>query len=280
MDSATVNWIIGSLALSLILIEITRGCYSRESMPLNDKLINFFSLAQDTLLIRPVLAYACAWLFSVLLPAYGGSLSEVPFWPAFLLVLFGQDFIHYWVHRWAHHHPTLWQVHRTHHSAPAMSVLVTSRLNMLWQVILPANYISGLVIYLGMADVFWAWFGLRAVLNFLTHTNLRWDLPLYRIKILKPFIWVFERIFTTPDAHHAHHGFGENGAPMGNFAPVIILWDFVFGTAHLPHQRQHNIGISEEPILPWYRQLWWPLVSTSVDSGENSRWNSQGRQRE
>lgn len=259
MDASSANLIAGSLAISLLLIELFRGCYSRRAMPLNDRLINFISLAQDSLLIRPALAYACAWLFAALLPAYEGSLAHVAFWPAFLVVLFGQDFIHYWVHRWAHHHPLLWEAHRTHHSAPAMSLLVTSRLNMLWQVILPANYISGLVIYLGLSEVFWAWFLLRAVLNFLTHTNLRWDLPLYRVAALRPLVWLVEHIFTTPDAHHAHHAYGRQGAPTGNFAPVIILWDFVFGTAHLPHQRQELIGIEDDPVLPWYRQLWWPL---------------------
>jgi sterol desaturase/sphingolipid hydroxylase (fatty acid hydroxylase superfamily) len=260
MEASTVNMITASVAFSLIFIEIFKGCYSSRTMPLNDKLINVISLLQDSMLIRPALAYACAWVYLQLLPAYAGSLADAAFWPAFLIILFGQDFFHYWVHRWAHHQPQLWQVHRTHHSAPAMSVLVTSRLNILWQVILPANYISGLVIYLGMDQVFWAWFLLRALLNFLTHTNLRWDLPLYNIKLLKPFIWVFEHIFTTPDAHHAHHGFGQSGVPMGNFAPVIIFWDFVFGTAHLPHRRQEAIGIEGDPILPWYRQLWWPLV--------------------
>jgi sterol desaturase/sphingolipid hydroxylase (fatty acid hydroxylase superfamily) len=260
MDSSTVNMITGSLALSIIGLEIYRGCYSKQAMPANDKLINFISLAQDSLLIRPLLAYGCAWVFSLLLPSYAGSLAGVSFWPAFLIILFGQDFIHYWFHRWAHNQPLLWQAHRTHHSASKMSILVTSRLNMLWQVILPANYISGLVIYLGMSEVFWAWFLLRAVLNFLTHTHVRWDLPLYHIQWLRPFVWIFEHIFTTPDAHHAHHGYGKHGVPMGNFAPVIILWDFVFGTATLPHQAQQKVGIEGESELSWYRQLWWPLV--------------------
>jgi sterol desaturase/sphingolipid hydroxylase (fatty acid hydroxylase superfamily) len=260
MESSTVNLITGTLALSLIALEIFRGCYSKKAMPLNDKLINFISLAQDSLLVRPLLAYGCAWVFSWLLPTHAGSLANVSFWPAFMVILFGQDFFHYWVHRWAHHQPLLWQIHRTHHSAPAMSILVTSRLNILWQVVLPANYISGLVIYLGMSEVFWAWFLLRAVLNFLTHTSFRWDLPLYRVKWLQPFVWLFEHIFTTPDAHHAHHGYGSKGVPMGNFAPVIILWDFIFGTAELPHEAQQQVGIEGEPVLPWYRQLWWPLL--------------------
>jgi len=74
-----------------------------------------------------------------------------------------------------------------------------------------------------------------------------------------------DKLITSPDAHHAHHGFGANGAPMGNFAPTVIFWDVVFGTAHFPHERQEKVGIADDPILPWYRQLWWPLFRTKAD---------------
>jgi sterol desaturase/sphingolipid hydroxylase (fatty acid hydroxylase superfamily) len=117
-------------------------------------------------------------------------------------------------------------------------------------------------LYLGMHEVFWAWFGLRSIVNFASHSDVRWDLHLYNVKALRPLVWVLERLITSPDAHHAHHGFGANGAPMGNFAPTVIFWDVVFGTAHFPHDRQECVGIEGDPILPWYRQLWWPLVRT------------------
>ena len=250
---------LGALALCIIVAEVIKGCYGRQRMTLNDWAINLVSLIQDSLLIRPAISLACAWGFSQLLPQYVNSLQSLPFWPVFVIFLFGQDFLHYWVHRFAHENPVLWEVHRTHHSAQHMSILMTSRLNILWQFIIPANYIGGLAIYLGLSDVFWSWFALRAVINFLSHSDLRLDLALYNNKLLKPLVWLIEHIFTTPDAHHAHHGYGASGQPMGNYAPTIIFWDFVFGTAKLPHARQESVGIKDDPILPWYRQLWWPL---------------------
>lgn len=270
MENNLLGYAPAIIALCLIALELGKGCYGLRKMPANDRAINLISLAQDSMLIRPALAYFCAWVFAVTLPAYEGSLKDVSFWPAFILFLFGQDFLHYWVHRWAHHNPVLWKLHRTHHSAQAMSVLMTARLNMLWQVVIPANYIAGLAIYLGMSEVFWWWFLLRAVINFMSHSDIRWDLPLYNIPWLKPLIWPLEHIFTSPDAHHAHHGYGASGQPMGNFAPVIIFWDFVFGTARLPHSRQEKIGIEGDPILPWYQQLWWPLFGAPPQVEANS----------
>ncbi len=129
-----------------------------------------------------------------------------------------------------------------------------ARLNITWQFIIPANYIGGLAIYLGLEQVFWWWFLLRAVINILGHSDVRWDITLYQIEVLKPLIWLVERILTMPDAHH---GYGSSGNPMGNYAPTVIFWDFVFGTAKLAHRRQEKIGIENDPVLPWYKQLWW-----------------------
>jgi sterol desaturase/sphingolipid hydroxylase (fatty acid hydroxylase superfamily) len=259
MNTSWYLWLPYSVAALLFVLELFRGCYSSRAMPWREKLLNGLSLLQDSILIRPVIAYTGATALAVLLPDHAGLGAGLPFWPALLVILFGQDLIHYWFHRWAHHNPWLWQVHRTHHSAKAMSLAVTPRLNMLWEIILPINWISVLVIYAGMDEVYWAWFGFRALVNFLSHSHLRWDLALYKIRLLQPLVWVFERVVTTPDAHHAHHGTGINGSPLGNFAPTIIFWDVVFGTASFPHARQEQVGIAGEADLPWYRQLWWPL---------------------
>jgi hypothetical protein len=58
-----------------------------------------------------------------------------------------------------------------------MSILVNSRINFLWQLLMPVNYVSGLAIYLGLTEIFVVWWAFRAWLNFLTHTEIRWDLP-------------------------------------------------------------------------------------------------------
>lgn len=262
----SVDWytVVPAILVALLFAaEWLRGVYSGTRMSRNDKWLNAISVVQDVLLVRPFVACVVAFALGALLPAYRGSLSGLPFWPALIVFFLGQDLIHYWFHRQAHAWPWLWNIHRTHHSATAMSVAVTPRLNFLWQVLLPINYTAGAAIYLGLIKVYAVWWAFRAVLNFLTHTAIRWDLPLYRVRWLRPCVWLVEHTFTTPDAHHAHHGYGRNGNPAGNFAPVMIFWDFVFGTARLPHEAQEKIGIEDDPHYPWYQQLWWPLFPLS-----------------
>lgn len=243
---------------TLFTLELFRGTYRRDKVTLNDWVINVTSFLQENF-IRPIFALAIAAACVILLPAYRGLLADLPFWPTLIAFLFIQDFIHYWYHRIAHQWTPLWNIHRVHHSPKSMSVMVNSRINIFWQLLMPVNYVSGVAIYMGLLEVFLVWWVFRAVLNFLNHTEIRWDLPLYKIKALKPLIWLVEHIFTTPDAHHAHHGYGEKGSPMGNYAPVMIFWDHVFGTAKLPHSQQEFIGIEGDPVYPWYQQLWWPI---------------------
>ncbi|MFK7976342.1 MAG: sterol desaturase family protein [Halioglobus sp.] len=244
------------LILVLFFVELLKGSY--KNVKKNDWLINIISYIQENI-TRPLMAFGLSVVLISAIPDYAGALSNYAFWPTLIAFFLVQDLVHYWYHRIAHEWEPLWRIHRTHHSAPSMNVMVTSRLNFLWQLLMPVNYISGVAIYLGLVDIFLVWWIFRAFLNYLSHTEVRWDLPLYRIKPLKPILWIVEHIFTTPDAHHAHHGYGEHGNPMGNYAPVLIFWDFVFGTAKLPHCEQDKIGIDHDPLYPWYQQLWWPL---------------------
>ena len=242
----------------LFVIELFKGSYRRSKVSANDWIINITSFLQDNM-IRPLfalgIAIACAWA----LPAHQGALATLPFWPTLVAFFLLQDLVHYWYHRLAHEWTPLWNIHRVHHSPTSMNVMVTSRINFLWQLLMPVNYISGVAIYMGLGEVFLFWWVFRACQNYLTHTELRWDLPLYQVSLLKPLVWLVEHVFTTPDAHHAHHGFGKDGKTNGNYAPVMIFWDHVFGTARLPHAEQTHIGIEDDPVYPWYQQLWWPI---------------------
>lgn len=245
------------LLLSLIGIEIVRGCYSQASMNTNNKLINVISIVQDSFIVRPLIAVLAAQLAFYLLPQHQGALADAPLVPSLIVMFLVGEFTHYWYHRLAHHWEPLWNFHRVHHSATQMSVMVTSRIHILWQVFMPVNYLAGIALYLGLYEMIAVWFFIRAILNFLTHTNLRWDLVLHDTPGLRRPMWLLERIVTLQDAHHAHHGYAAQGAPMGNYAPVLILWDVIFGTAKFPHAHQEQVGIEDDVELPWYKQLWW-----------------------
>ena len=222
----------------LFMVELLKGYYSTSRMGRNDQIINFLGLLQDRVIVQPTIAFTSAYVFSLLLPQYKGALAHAPFWPTLIIFILSQDLIHYWFHRKAHEWKWLWRFHRTHHSSSEMSLMITPRLNILWQLILPVSYYAGAAIYLGLTKVFLVAYTIKQLIALSTHSDQRFDLFFYKLIWLRPFFWLYEHIFTTADAHHAHHGIGENSSPMGNYAPVMIIWDFVFGTAKLPHERQ------------------------------------------
>ena len=54
-------------------------------------------------------------------------------------------------------------------------------------------------------------------------------------------------LIASPDFHHWHHA-REREAWDRNFAGQLALWDFAFGTAHLPKGRQAQSFGTGEPI--------------------------------
>lgn len=263
------------LFIYLFLVEWLAGYYSRARMGRNDQIINFLALLQDRVVVQPTIAFVSAYLFGHLIPQYKGALSDAPFWPSLIIFMLSQDFIHYWFHRKAHEWKWLWRLHRTHHSSSEMSLMVTARLNILWQLILPVTYYAGAAIYLGLTKVFFIAYTIKQLITLSTHSDRRFDLFFYKFTWFRPILWLYEHVFTTADAHHAHHGIGDNGCPMGNYAPVMMFWDFVFGTAKLPHQRQQKIGIYHDAKDHWLYQLYWPFP-VSQDSWLNKKNASKG----
>jgi sterol desaturase/sphingolipid hydroxylase (fatty acid hydroxylase superfamily) len=80
------------------------------------------------------------------------------------------------------------------------------------------------------------------------------------------FYWVRRKAHTTSKdrsllwmIHHTHHGFGKDGASYRNFGVMLSLWDWLFGTLHIPEGRPHRYGIPghDAHLL---EELLYPLV--------------------
>jgi sterol desaturase/sphingolipid hydroxylase (fatty acid hydroxylase superfamily) len=180
---------------------------------------------------------------------------------AFPVIFIIEETLHYTVHRYAHEWRWLWKLHRTHHSATDLNVGVIYRYNFFWVFLLPQSWIGGFAIYFGLGWAFMAAIMVTYLVNVATHASFRWDLWLLdNVPGIKPFWWVFERLITTPDAHHAHHAYGKTAHPNGNYAVTFFLLDVIFGTAKLPRSRQQNYGLPISPRLHWAEELLWPVV--------------------
>lgn len=212
----------------------------------------------------PLATMLVAWVWSSALPGHRGALAAISPWLAFPVLLMITEFCFYWVHRWAHEskstrHPLLWKIHRTHHSGKHMNVLLTKRLNVFWFFILPTSWVNGLALYLGLTEAALGVTIATMVWNLVTHSNFRWDDTVRRHRLAGPVFRALEHVFVSPGIHHTHHGYGRDGASYRNYALMLSVYDWMFGTLHIPDGRPWRYGIPG-PNAHWLEELAYPLV--------------------
>jgi sterol desaturase/sphingolipid hydroxylase (fatty acid hydroxylase superfamily) len=249
-------------ALAVLLIEVMagrhRGVYRKGEIA-----FIVASLGIGRTLIAPVASLLVAWLWNKVLPAHQGALRGMSFWLALPLVVLANEFFFYWVHRWSHStsktRSLLWMIHRTHHSATYMNVSVWMRLNVFWYFIIPTAWVMGLFLYLGLYEAVAVQIVLNATWNIVTHSDFRWDDAVRRHRLFGPAFRALEHVIVSPGIHHTHHGFGKDGASYRNFGVMLSLWDWLFGTLHIPDGRPYRYGIPghDAHLL---EELLYPLV--------------------
>lgn len=249
------------LFLVMLAVEAAAGRLRASRQPGRDGLFSLAGLTAQTALAGPIVGGTMGLVLAHWFSAQAGAWSHWPFWLAFPLFLVLEDFLHYWLHRYSHEWRWLWKLHRTHHSATAMSVGVVFRYNIFWTLLLPQTWLSALMVYMGLPEAYLAVIMVTFTVNVLTHTHFRWDLWLLeKVPALSPWWWRMARVITTPDTHHAHHGMGRAGHTKGNYAVVLFLWDTLFGTGKIPQQRQPAVGLPISGRLHWAEELFWPVV--------------------
>jgi sterol desaturase/sphingolipid hydroxylase (fatty acid hydroxylase superfamily) len=205
----------------------------------------------------------CKWL----IPAQHNAWADLPWWAMTGLLLIGDDLTQYLWHR-ASHTPLLWPLHRAHHSASYMSVRITYRNNFFYYLMMPGLWIGGAAVYLGFGPVYAAYLVVKLTVIVGAHCAWPWDAPLYRIRALRPLMWVIERTISTPATHWAHHALTNAdgiGHYKGNFGNLLFFWDVLFGTAHITRKYPAQIGLQDDVLFgaePWTAQMFYPLVQS------------------
>lgn len=220
--------------------------------------IGYFYLngLSPALLMALPLALVSACVRAVTPDSYSQAIASSPIWltiPAGLLVA---ELGSYFVHRWAHHSPYLWQFHAIHHTPEEMHWLVNTRAHPIDIVL---TRLGGLVpLYILGLDKAGGQVGLVPVIvtiigtawSFLVHANVRWR-----------FGWL-EQVIATPAFHHWHHTNDEHRDR--NFAATLPVIDRIFGTLHLPDHFPPVYGI-DEPVQPtWHDELVRPFLPAAA----------------
>jgi len=268
MSPLLQNLLIVSFMLGFAGLEFVTRRYKNSVHATADdtklELLMFLSLVAVTQPLTILVAgKLCAWL----IPDRHGAWSDLPWWAMTAVLLVCDDMTQYWWHR-ASHTPLLWPLHRAHHTAQYMSIRMTYRNNFFYYLMMPGLWMAGVLLYLGFGAVYGFYLVVKVVVILGAHSAWRWDEPLYRIRALRPLMWLVERTISTPATHWAHHALTNAdgvGHYKGNFGNLLFFWDVLFGSAHITRQYPAKVGLQDALLYGqerWFNQMFYPLVQS------------------
>ncbi len=150
-----------------------------------------------------------------------------------LCIFVVSDFTRYWVHRFLHTIPFLWEFHKVHHSAKVLTPFTFYRVHPIENLLFGFRYslsigvVTGCFFYLfGAVLDFYSILGVNIfvfIFNLLG-SNLRHS----HIKIT--YFTFLEKIFISPYMHQIHHSSKHFDKNYGGY---LAIWDTWFGSLEL-----------------------------------------------
>jgi sterol desaturase/sphingolipid hydroxylase (fatty acid hydroxylase superfamily) len=249
--------------LGFAALEALSGRNRTREITSADWRLDLIAAGLTTAVINPLIILGSGAMLGLVIPAAAGALGHWPVWAMVLALLIGDDLMQYAWHRASHGVPFLYTLHRAHHSARYMSVQMVYRNNLFYYAFMPSMWVSGLLVYLGMGEVYVGYLVVKLSVIAGAHSSVAWDAPLYRVRALRPLMWIVERVISTPSTHHMHHGrHADDGIThyAGNYGNLLFFWDVLFGTARITRRYPASFGIENLSPQPWHVELSWPLA--------------------
>jgi sterol desaturase/sphingolipid hydroxylase (fatty acid hydroxylase superfamily) len=179
-------------------------------------------------------------LWNALLAGYVrlNLLSYVPLaFARFCIYVVILDLLNYWFHRLCHRIPSLWELHKFHHSASQFTVLTATRDHPLERT-LQSVFVALPLSLLGPPNAEYVVAALLlSLIGPLKHSRLDWS-----------FGWIGEWLIQSPRAHRVHHSTNPSHYNC-NFASVLQLWDKLFRTAAPHDSRAERVGLSADEFV-------------------------------
>lgn len=180
-----------------------------------------------------------------------GLISTWPYWAQFIVFFVLKDFLEWNIHRALHRYSWLWRFHKLHHSVEVFDWAATFRSHWFELVIYKTVIYLPLVV-LGVEPVVIFWIlVLSLLISELSHANLDADWGILRY------------VISSPHFHAWHHDVELHGKHGQNFGTSLVVWDWIFGTAHWPSAQAWpaRLGLGDSGSYPrgiWAR-LWDPF---------------------
>ena len=159
-----------------------------------------------------------------------GLLSTAPFWIQFIAFLLVFDFLQWSIHNLLHRVDFLWQFHKVHHSIVDLDWIGDWRFHWV-EIIVYRSLLYIPAAFFGFRGDVMFWAGIvNTFVGHFAHANLRWHIGPLRY------------ILNSPEMHIWHHNHPDSGPVNRNFGITLSIWDWIFGTAHLPPRDPARLG--------------------------------------
>jgi sterol desaturase/sphingolipid hydroxylase (fatty acid hydroxylase superfamily) len=163
-----------------------------------------------------------------------------PAWAQLLTLFLVRDFVQYWIHRLLHRVPFLWRIHQVHHSVRQMGFAAHLRFHFGETIVYRAiEYVPLAMIGFGLTD-FFAVHAFALTVGHFNHSNVKLPLGPLRYVLNNPQMHIWHHAKTLPP--------GTTGV---NFGLTLSVWDYLFGTAHVPSDgRDIELGFEHVERYP------------------------------
>lgn len=155
-------------------------------------------------------------------------------------LLFAEDFFRYWAHRLMHWSPFLWQFHKVHHSSETLVPVSQMRNHPVNGLVNLGRSLIAVPLVTGAFLI--AFPGQLTIMSILGINAGRFAFDMMGAQLRHSHIWVafpqwLSRIVISPAMHQIHHSRAEKHWDK-NFGSQFALWDWMFGTAYIPKERE------------------------------------------
>jgi sterol desaturase/sphingolipid hydroxylase (fatty acid hydroxylase superfamily) len=178
------------------------------------------------------------------------ELNHWPVWAKLLTMFVIADFIQWNIHRLLHRVPMLWEYHKLHHSVEEMGVAAHFRYHFMENIIYKTlQYIPLAMLGLELQDFFIIHI-ISVALGHLNHSNLNINYGLLKYIFNNPAMHIWHHAKEIP----ANHRFGVN------FGLSLSVWDYLFGTAHIPDNGR-DIALGFEHSEDYPNTFWKQMIA-------------------
>ena len=192
--------------------------------------------------------FVSQWTYTFLTSAFGAQPASS--WPYWLIMMVGSVVVFlayefgYWIdHFLAHKVPILWEFHKVHHQAEALSPATNFRVhpvdtvvfsNILCLTMGPTN--GALCYAFGLPFEQASMFGYFSILTVFAYIVVQ----LQHTHVWIPLTGVWGRIFVSPAHHQIHHSANPIHFDR-NMGSCLAIFDWFFGTLHLPARKREKL---------------------------------------